>query len=1080
LDLHADQENQSHLPSISNPQTSMEPDEAKAPIEVFVNLEEPFERPAEEFIPGPFYRNVEERVPEVDERRVGSPKQDGSLSIDRRDFMRLFSASTLVSAAACVRRPEEKAVPFVNQAVDHVVSEPDHYASTCGECHAACGVIVKTNGGRPTKIEGHAAHPISRGATCALGQSTLQSLYHPERRQKPLMRVSNRDDLAEWDEVFERLGARVGKAKNVAIWTGASTGHRRGFFKYFLEHIGHKGSNVYTYDANPLLSSQSKAHEIAFGAAGMPRVDLVAAKTIVGIGSDFLDVGISPVHYSKEYSASHSYRLGQMGLFVQFESILTNTGARAHDRYVIPAGSELIVALLLVRALLNHSASKGSASERAQISQALEANRSAMDAAVNDLGVTAQDFDKVAGQLLADRSVVLCGSTASGDFETSLQLAGIMANLLIGAYGSTLHLDRAWHQSPVNSGDLERFITDAAQIDLLIVVDSNPVFSVPAAFGLAEVLKKIPTVVSIQSQNTETDNLAQFVLPGRHYLESWGDEQPIAGFWSIRQPTIRPTTDSRQAEDVLLWLAAAMTKPTAYREYREYLRERWQVVHKTAQSDKDFETFWGEALRRGFHVNLQKRTVRPFSLASSALKTKARVQGMVLVSPLDKRMLDGRGADRPILQEVGDSLSTVTWDNWVAIHPKTAKAMGLKRNDLLKVETEYGSVEAALYPMPGMHRDAVAIYRGHGRAKGVNKVTDGFGVDPSPLFAKAIDAECGAPVTSGISVKISSTAKTHALAAMQKHNDIANRQDIMKKMTVADVNARSGKFKDLDTVPDLYPKLKASPDYRWGMAIDLTSCTGCSACMVACSIENNIPQIGRDQVRKGREMHWIRLDRYFAGPVDNPEVTFQPVMCQHCNHAPCEGVCPVYATIHDPEGQNAQVYNRCVGTRYCANACPYKVRRFNWFTHKWNIVTQSETDRNLRALNPDVTVRTRGIMEKCSFCVQRLQKAKHYAKERGAKVRDGEVRTACQQVCPTDAIQFGNLLDEGSIVSRMRKDPRAFLMLNGDPEHHHYGIKTMPNVSYLAEVTHKPSAINQGHHESKKAEPAADHGSEHG
>ena len=310
------------------------------------------------------------------------------------------------------------------------------------------------------------------------------------------------------------------------------------------------------------------------------------------------------------------------------------------------------------------------------------------------------------------------------------------------------------------------------------------------------------------------------------------------------------------------------------------------------------------------------------------------------------------------------------------------------------------------------------------------------------------------------------------LAAQQKQNDIANRTDIVKTVTVAHAATKEQTQKNLDDVPDIYPKLPEM-DYRWGMSIDLSKCTGCTACTVACATENNVAQVGREQVLKGREMHWIKIDRYFAGPVENPEVTFQPMLCQHCNHAPCEAVCPVFATAHDLEGMNMMTYNRCVGTRYCANACPYKVRRFNWFTYKWNAIGDRLVDRNPRALNPDVTVRTRGVMEKCSFCVQRGRDAKHVAKERGGKVVDGEIKTACQQVCPANAIVFGNLNDVRSRVAGERRDFRAYLALGGDPEHRHFGLKTLPNVNYLAKVTHEPSTAGGPVHHSDSAESGA-------
>ncbi|MDA9951739.1 4Fe-4S dicluster domain-containing protein, partial [Oligoflexaceae bacterium] len=329
--------------------------------------------------------------------------------------------------------------------------------------------------------------------------------------------------------------------------------------------------------------------------------------------------------------------------------------------------------------------------------------------------------------------------------------------------------------------------------------------------------------------------------------------------------------------------------------------------------------------------------------------------------------------------------------------------------------------------------------------------------------AKAEDSISGEPVTSGVSVTIEKTGRIHRLAAMQKHNDIGNRSDIIKTVALDKAKAEIRKTVDVDTVPDLYPQLETG-EYRWGLSIDLNACVGCSACMVACSVENNIPQIGRQQILLGREMHWIRLDRYFNGSMDNPEVTIQPVMCQQCNHAPCEAVCPVYATVHDPEGLNTQTYNRCVGTRYCANACPYKVRRFNWFTHKWNVIAADEKHRNPRALNPDVTVRTRGIMEKCTFCIQRIRGGKYKAKNEDRKVFDSEIKTACQQVCPTNAIVFGDLKDQRTAVHKLRKSSRSFLMLGGDPEHKHYGIKTLPNVNYLAKVKNKVDEKDSGHH----------------
>ena len=1033
--------------------------------EIFGPADGPLETPAKTVENGPFYMGVEEVMPEVDQDVVkastatvqSSASQDGSkFPVDRRDFMKLFSVAAVASSAACVRRPLEKVVPYVNQPIDQGVGVPTYYATTCGECVSGCGLTVKTVAGLATKIEGSAEHPISQGSTCAAGQASLQGVFHPERRTAPAFRtVEGTVNATNWDDMLETLAKRL-QGKKVAVFKGGSTGSSRAFYTDVLKKLGGGEDDLYTYESNSLFESISEAHRLAFGVEGMPRPDLRMAKVLVGLGSDFLDVGTSPVFFAKNFSQFHSIRNNTLGKFIQFETMMTQTGSKADERHVIPPSSEIVTALLLMKSLAEH-APAGSA--KAQAEKIIAANSSVLNSGYELVGVAKEVFDSTAQAMLSGPSVILAGNTAFDQNGTMLQVAAILMNEMVGAYGKILFIDRGWMRSPVKAGDLNRFIANAAKYETVFFIDTNPAFTVPGSFGFAEVLKKIPQVVSMQVNSNEMDDFAHVVLPINHSLESWGDEQPVAGFFSARQPVVRAVKDTRQAEDIFLWILAYQKKPLGVADYRAYVMEKWKPVMTLLNvKGMTFDTFFDAVLRRGFAGKLEARPNPTLKDVAGMFKVheSATAKGLRLLAPLDPHLGDGRGADRPILQEIGDGMTTIAWDSWVALNPNTAKKLGFRRNDLLTVETESGKLTVALYPLPGLHADAVVINRGNGHKEGSGTIQGGVGVDPLALFGKATDSFTGAAVTSGVAVKLSSTGEIYQLAAMQKASDIGNRTSIIKKYSAEELKSVERK-RSLDDVPDLYPKLaadEASP-YRWGMSIDLTKCTGCGACMAACAVENNVPQVGREQTLMHRMMHWVRLDRYFAGDVDNPQVAFQPMMCQQCTHAPCEAVCPVIATSHDPEGINGMTYNRCIGTRYCANACPYKVRRFNWWTHKWGVMGERPQDRMPRAMNPDVTVRTRGVMEKCNFCIQRVRQAKFVAKEQGRLIRDGEVLSACAQVCPSDAITFGNLKDQGSRVALERRDSRSYLALGGDPDKNEFGIKTLPNVSYMAIVAHR-------------------------
>ena len=1048
---------------------------------VEVAPDRPIESPAQTIESGPLYKYSEELEADFDisnlAREESAEVEDfeelPELPVDRRDFMKLFTAvSSTAVATSCMRRPEEKLVPYVEMPKDQIIGKSKYYRSSCGECASGCGIEVRTTDGRAAKIEGYAEDKVNQGGSCAQGQASLQKLYHPNRKRSPLINRGQRVDSSTWGEVYDLLSGKITSANGkVAILTKADTGTSSQFYKEYLQNIGSSADNFYTFDSNYYRASVIKAYEIAYGKQLMPRVELKGAKTIVGVGTDFLNNGLASVHMAKQFSRFRkANQVDTNDNFINFESNMSVTGTQADKRVVIHSGSEIWVALGILREL-----SRLTGDQNSNVVSAI-ASAGDIDGRLKEYEVDSAAVVSAAEKLQEGSAVFLAGSEASSDANgTALQLVAILINQLAGSFGSHLHINKEWMVAPSNPDDLERLRNNISNIDVLMIVDCNPDFELPKNYGFSEMISNVQTVVSAQVMPCETDELASMVLPISHFLESWGDAQPFAGYWNIRQPVVRPVVDVRQFEDILLWAAAAAaannngssgTMP--YKDYYTYMKANWANKLQASGSGQDSSRTWHQILKKGHYDSPKSQSLSAASFGNSVKIKEKSKSPMSLLMPLDQRLGTGRGADLPVLQEVGDAYTSIAWDSWAAVHPETAKEMGLTRFNQIEVSSDTGSIKIGLFPMPGIDRNTIVIPRGNGRRAKKSEVSYGVGVDPLLIASKERDFYTNYPTASLVPVEIKKTGVRRVqIPHMQKlTSELGNRTDIVKKVTPKDVKKYQSKpprsIDKLIEEVDLYPKLPVG-DYRWGLSIDLDSCIGCSTCMVACAVENNVPQLGRKQVLLGREMHWIRLDRYFEGPVDNPQVSFQPMMCQQCNHAPCEAVCPVFATTHDDEGINAQTYNRCVGTRYCANACPYKARRFNWFTMKWN------TPSNPRPTNPDVTVRTKGVMEKCTFCYQRVKDAKFKALDSKAKkILDGDVKTACQQACPTDAISFGDLLDPESKITQDRNDHRAYLALGGDPEHKHFGIKTWPNVSYKAQVVkHK---LNDNHHGSDQVD----------
>jgi molybdopterin-containing oxidoreductase family iron-sulfur binding subunit len=943
-----------------------------------------------------YWRSLDERGHAVDggAEFAENPLQLIEPGHSRRGFLKAagfaFAGATL---AGCSRAPVEKAMPYVRQPEDLIAGRPTYYASTCAGCTAGCGLLVKVRDGRPIKLEGNPDQEISRGATCAVGQASILGLYDSLRLKQPL--ASGKP--VSWPEVDAAIAARLQalrKTGAVRFLSGTITSPtRQHAIDAFLGQF-HDARHI-QYDA---LSASAilDAHRETHGARVLPRYRFAKADVIVGFDADFLGTWISPVEYARDYSA-HRVPPNQ-SWHAQFEARMSITGSKA-DRRIRMAPGEM----------------------RRELAQL--ADRIARKDESND----------VAARLLRapGRSLVVSGAN-----DLDAQLLVNYINHLLGNYGATLDIEKPSRQRQGSDRDLAGLLSEirSGSVAALFVDGVNPVAELPDTVGL----DRVPLLVSFAGSFDETTGLAHYVCPDHHYLESWSDAEPVAGVVSITQPAIRPLGATRGVVETLMAWAGKPAK--AYDLIRQRYAENWE---------RSLEAGFVETAARPSGTTSFQIAAVSKALAASAASSPA---GFTLVAFPSVAMLDGRQAFNPWLHELPDPITKVTWDNCASLSPAAAASLGVSDGDVVRIEAG-ASIELPAVVQPGQHDSVVAIALGYGR-----KASERFAaIGPrwidheSSVNAKGRVGENAAPflsISNGLlcyereGVRVTKTGRRVDLALTQIHHTLAvpkqlastpgESRPIVQEISRAEVGKPA---EPAETREELWPEDHPYTGHKWAMAVDLNACTGCSACVLACQVENNTPVVGRDEVRRRREMHWIRIDRYYSGSPDDPEVAHQPMMCQQCDHAPCETVCPTLATVHSDEGLNQQVYNRCVGTRYCANNCPYKTRRFNWFNYP-----REDRLANL-VLNPDVTVRTRGVMEKCTFCVQRIQEAKIESKTGGAPIADGDIRTACQQSCPANAIVFGDLNDSKSRVARLARDGRAYRVLED--------LNVGPAVSYL-------------------------------
>lgn len=988
----------------------------------------------------------------VKESRAGEA-EDASVA-PRRDFLKLMGFGVAAATLASCETPVRKAIPYLNkpEEVDPTIS--NFYASTYFTGSDYNAVLVKNRDGRPIKLEGNPESPVTRGGLSARAQAAVLSLYDGGRLQHFLAK-GKKANFAEVDQAVQAgLASATGKIAIVSP-TIISPSTKRAIAAFAGHH-----SNVehIMYDAN------SASGLLQANGGVLPAYDFSRANVIVSLGADFLGTWISPVEYSRQYITNRKVRSdgptkATMSRHFQFESALSLSGSNADIRVPVKPSQMSTVVLALYNAIVGGGSSSALAPTVKEnliiATRELQANRGA--------------------------SLVVAGSN-----DPAIQTLVAAINQSLGNVGTTIDLANPSYVRQGDDARMAQFVRDLASgaVSAVFFYNANPVYNHPQGAQIKAGLAKAALSVSLNDRLDETGSLCQYQAPDSHWLESWNDYEPKKGFLSLAQPAITPIFQTRQGQESFLRWSGSNE------HYYDFLKDGWH----TLLGNNDFQAAWDKTVHDGVAIGSALVVAPSFSSpaigtaeAISRLRNTSAVPAGAVELALYEKVGVGEGgveANNPFLQELPDPISKATWGNYVAIPRSMAVQDGNKweQGDVLSVTANGITIDLPVLIQPGQAEGSVSIAVGYGRTM-AGKVGDKVGENAYPL---AMAGKEGIIYTNTVTLK--KTGANSPIAQTQTHHTIMDRREVVQENTLTKYRENPKEVTEYEKIatPDGLEKpshVSLWQDYQynnhhWGMAIDLNSCIGCGSCVIGCQTENNIAVVGKQQVINRREMHWMRIDRYYSSdthedkfeeygklktyakmedPSDNPQVVFQPMLCQHCNHAPCETVCPVLATTHSSEGLNQMTYNRCVGTRYCANNCPYKVRRFNWFSYYSNekfedVNGHMFTDLGRMVLNPDVTVRARGVMEKCSFCVQRIQLSKLEAKKQKRRPVDGEVVTACAQSCPTEAILFGDMRDPSSRISQLlrREDgERAFHVLDS--------INVQPNVTYLTKIRNSVS-----------------------
>lgn len=990
-----------------------------------------------------YWRSFEElnNDPEIIEARKHEFKDgvtedfapDDMSKVSRRKFLALLGASAALAGTACSDyRDKGEIIPYNDKPEEITVGKPNFYASTCTSCAHSCGILIKTREGRPIKIDGNPDHPVNKGKTCAKGQASILDLYNPERIREPFIRRNRLVTSVSWERANEDIINTLKKAgdKEIALVSHTITSPTT---KKLLDEFKQKypSAKIYSYelfDESTRLSSWKKLN----GSGSFPQIKWNEAEIILSLEGDFLGTDGNRIENSRLFSNGRDIMKNTFNRLYVVEGNMSLTGMNSDYRLRLRPDAQYQFVKALSEAVSGSSSSLKSFAGKYNLS-------------VGILNNLVKDLRNKSG-----KAIVYAGSSLPEYVHTE-----------VNKLNSTIGADELYNKNSqvtpqvalTNIKELEQLVNkiNSGNVEAVIHFDSNPVFHFPDDLGYKEALEKVELSVSLTETNNETSAVSQYVIPINHNYEAWGDANVRAGIYSLQQPVISTLYNTRQKETVLLhWMDADKNKLDD-KVYHEYLKKNWlENISSKVSGGSNSEKFWYSALHDGVvltnesSVELNDETLE---ISDSSPKV-SDPKGITVVLRNSYFVGDGRFADNGFLQELPHPVSKITWDNYAAVSKTTAEKLNVNSDDIINIKVGNRSLEIPVFIQPGCADDVVYIELGYGRnVAGV--VGTGVGFNAGKLMSKNYDHS---PFIYQ-NADVSKGSGSYDLVSTQDHHafDIEREQDIHFKRNII----FEGTVEEYKQNPDFLHESKhelesiyESYEYKgikWGMVIDLNKCTGCSECIVACNVENNIPVVGKDQVDNGREMHWLRVDRYYSGTADDPKVSTQLMLCQHCDLAPCENVCPVAATTHSPDGLNQMVYNRCVGTRYCSNNCPYKVRRFNFFNFRDHFADgYQESDVLSLMRNPEVTVRSRGVMEKCTFCIQRIMDARSDAIAENREIKGNDVTTACQDVCSTNAIKFGDINAKDSEFNKYREHKLGYYVLE------ELGIK--PNVTYLARL----------------------------